>query len=171
MTAQAGYALKIVTRDQLTERLVPLRKGHTVVFTNGCFDLLHQGHVDLLERAAALGSILVVGLNTDDSVTGLKGPTRPVIPFAARAAVLAGLGCVDFVTGFSEPTPLKLIRAVAPDVLVKGGDWPVDAMVGADEVLARGGKVKSLPLLAGHSTTSAIARILAIQVTETPGKP
>lgn len=171
MTVQAGYGLKIVSRDQLLDRLAPMRKSHSVVFTNGCFDLLHQGHVDLLERAATLGSVLVVGLNTDASVTGLKGQTRPVTPFAARAAVLAGLGCVDFVTGFSEPTPIELIRAVAPDVLVKGGDWPEDSIVGADEVLARGGQVKSLPLLQGHSTTEVIARILALQAAETPGKP
>lgn len=169
MTVQAGYARKIVTRDQLLERLAPLRESRGVVFTNGCFDLLHPGHVDLLERAAALGSVLVVGLNADDSVTGLKGPARPVTPFPARAAVLAGLGCVDFVTSFSEPTPIELIRAVAPDVLVKGGDWPVETIVGADEVLARGGRVKSLPLLEGHSTTAAIARILALQARETPG--
>lgn len=156
-----GTATKVVVRDALAERLAPLRAAGGIVFTNGCFDILHPGHVDLLERARALGNVLVVGLNTDASVRGLKGPCRPVTPFADRARVLAGLACVDFVTGFAEPTPLELIRAVAPDVLVKGGDWPVEAIVGREAVEAAGGRVVSLPLLPGYSTTSLIERILS----------
>jgi D-glycero-beta-D-manno-heptose 1-phosphate adenylyltransferase len=151
---------KVVSRDALLERLAPLRSAGGVVFTNGCFDLLHPGHVDLLERARALGNILVVGLNSDASVQGLKGGIRPVVPFADRARVLAGLACVDFVTGFDSPTPLELIETIVPDVLVKGGDWPVQAIVGRQCVENAGGKVLSLKLLEGYSTTAIIERIL-----------
>lgn len=132
-----------------------------VVFTNGCFDLLHPGHVDLLTRARELGDLLVLGLNSDASVLGLKGPSRPVTPWQDRALVLAGLSCVDFVVGFDDPTPLALIEAVLPDVLVKGGDWAVEAIVGRDAVEAAGGRVVSLALLPGYSTTGVIARIKA----------
>lgn len=134
----------------------------TVVFTNGCFDILHPGHVDYLARARALGSRLVVGLNSDASVTRLKGPGRPVNDQASRALVLAALECVDHVVVFDEDTPLELIRKVRPDVLVKGGDWSVDKIVGRDLVEARGGRVLSLPLLPGHSTTAIIERILTL---------
>lgn len=130
-----------------------------VVFTNGCFDLLHPGHVDLLARARELGDLLVLGLNSDASVLGLKGPSRPVTPWQDRALVLAGLSCVDFVVGFDDPTPLALIEAVLPDVLVKGGDWAVEAIVGREAVEAAGGRVVSLALLPGYSTTGVIARI------------
>nr|WP_051272100.1 D-glycero-beta-D-manno-heptose 1-phosphate adenylyltransferase [Fundidesulfovibrio putealis] len=130
-----------------------------VVFTNGCFDLLHPGHVDLLTRARELGDLLVLGLNSDASVLGLKGPSRPVTPWQDRALVLAGLSCVDFVVGFDDPTPLALIEAVLPDVLVKGGDWAVEAIVGREAVEAAGGRVVSLALLPGYSTTGVIARI------------
>jgi len=132
-----------------------------VVFTNGCFDLLHPGHVDLLARARELGDLLVLGLNSDASVLGLKGPSRPVTPWQDRALVLAGLSCVDFVVGFDDPTPLALIEAVLPDVLVKGGDWAVEAIVGREAVEAAGGRVVSLALLPGYSTTGVIARIKA----------
>jgi len=132
-----------------------------VVFTNGCFDLLHPGHVDLLTRARELGDLLVLGLNSDASVLGLKGPSRPVTPWQDRALVLAGLSCVDFVVGFDDPTPLALIEAVLPDVLVKGGDWAVEAIVGREAVEAAGGSVASLALLPGYSTTGTIARIKA----------
>jgi D-glycero-beta-D-manno-heptose 1-phosphate adenylyltransferase len=134
--------------------------GRRVVFTNGCFDLLHRGHVRLLERARALGDLLVVAVNSDGSVRGLKGPGRPVVPAAERAEVLAALQTVDLVLVFDEPTPARVIEAVRPDVLVKGGDWPVDRIVGADVVLTRGGRVLSLPLVAGASTTALIHRIL-----------
>lgn len=131
-----------------------------LVFTNGCFDLLHVGHVTVLEEARALGSYLVVGLNSDASVRRLKGPLRPVNRFEDRAAVLAGLRCVDLVVGFDEDTPRALIACLGPDVLVKGGDWPVSEIVGSDWVLARGGSVRSLALVAGHSTTDLIDRII-----------
>lgn len=153
---------KILSRQALAETIASRRPGRAVVFTNGCFDLLHAGHVDVLTRARALGDLLVVGLNDDASVARLKGPSRPVTPLAQRAYVLAGLACVDFVSAFAEDTPLELIRAVLPDVLVKGGDWPVAAIVGGDVVAARGGKVVSLPLVPGLSTTAVITRILAL---------
>lgn len=131
----------------------------TLVFTNGCFDILHAGHVDLLERARQLGDRLVVGVNSDASVRALKGPDRPFISEADRVAVLRALRSVDEVILFDEATPAALIERIAPDVLVKGGDWPVDRIVGADFVLARGGRVLSLPLLPGYSTTSIAERI------------
>jgi D-glycero-beta-D-manno-heptose 1-phosphate adenylyltransferase len=152
---------KIHDRTRALAVLARARGGCTVVFTNGCFDLLHAGHVDLLSRARSRGDLLVVGLNDDASVTRLKGPTRPVTPLAQRAYVLAGLGCVDLVVPFAEDTPLELILALEPDVLVKGGDWPVTAIVGAAQVAARGGRVESLPLLPGLSTTAVIDRIVA----------
>jgi rfaE bifunctional protein nucleotidyltransferase chain/domain len=152
---------RILDRQALADVLPGIRRGKNVVFTNGCFDLLHAGHVDLLTRARALGDLLVVGLNDDGSVRRLKGPTRPVTPMEQRAYVLAGLSCVDYVTPFAEDTPLELITALGPDVLVKGGDWPVERIVGGDVVLARGGRVVSLALVPGLSTSAIIARILA----------
>lgn len=134
-------------------------EGKTVVFTNGCFDLLHAGHLHLLEAAAALGDLLVVGLNGDATVRALKGAGRPIVPFDERALLVAGLECVHRVTGFDDPTPLELIRAVQPDVLVKGADWPVEQIVGRDIVEARGGKVVSLALLPDRSTSDLIATI------------
>ncbi len=153
---------KMLAEPQLVNAVAAARAaGERIVFTNGCFDLLHPGHVDLLARARALGDRLALGLNSDHSVRALnKGPGRPVTPYAARAFVLAHLESVDWVTGFDEATPLELIQAVAPDVLVKGGDWPLERIVGATEVLARGGEVRSLPLLPGFSTTSTVERIL-----------
>ncbi|MGB7212455.1 MAG: D-glycero-beta-D-manno-heptose 1-phosphate adenylyltransferase [Gemmatimonadales bacterium] len=133
-----------------------------VVFTNGVFDLLHPGHVELLERARAEGSALVVGVNTDASVRRLgKGPERPIVPELARARVLAGLAAVDCVVAFDEDTPLELIRALAPDVLVKGADYARDQIVGADLVEALGGKVVCVPVVAGFSTSSIIERLRA----------
>lgn len=152
---------KVVDLSGLLERLAPVRSaGQRIVFTNGCYDILHPGHVDLLERARSLGDLLVLGLNSDDSVRRLnKGAGRPFNPFAARAFVLAHLVSVDFVVGFDEDTPLKLIRAVRPHVLVKGGDWGLDAIVGRDVVEADGGEVRALPLLPGWSTTELARRI------------
>lgn len=138
------------------------RRSGKLVFTNGCFDILHPGHVDYLERARSMGDSLVVGLNSDASVRRLKGPLRPVNEQMARARVLAALACVDFVMIFEEDTPLQLIKAVCPDVLVKGGDWSVDRIVGREEVEARGGTVCSIPLLEGYSTTGTVNRILAM---------
>lgn len=131
---------------------------HKVVFTNGVFDILHAGHVMYLEAARALGDVLVVGLNTDDSVRRIKGPTRPVNTEMDRAAVLAALRCVDHVVLFDGDTPLELIEALIPDVLVKGGDYTRDTIVGADIVELHGGIVTTIPLLEGRSTTSIIAK-------------
>jgi D-sedoheptulose 7-phosphate isomerase len=131
----------------------------TIVFTNGCFDLIHPGHIDLLERARALGSELVVGINSDRSVRAIKGPDRPFQLEDERKAVLLGLKAVDDVFIFDEPTPEGLIRRVRPDVLVKGGDWPVDQIIGADFVLETGGRVYSLPLKEGFSSSAIVERI------------
>jgi rfaE bifunctional protein nucleotidyltransferase chain/domain len=133
--------------------------GKIIVFTNGVFDLLHPGHVRYLERARALGDALIVGINSDRSVRANKGPARPVTPEAERAEVVAALRCVDAVAVFDEETPYALIRAVQPDVLVKGADWAEDAIVGRDLVEARGGRVVRVPIEAGHSTTGIIDRI------------
>ena len=133
--------------------------GKRVVFTNGCFDLLHPGHVTYLEAAKALGDILVIGLNSDDSIRLLKGPTRPVNGLADRAHMLAGLRAVDLVVPFSEETPIKLIKALLPDLLVKGGDYDPDKIVGAKEVREAGGKVVVVPFLDGHSSSNLIGKI------------
>jgi len=132
-----------------------------VVFTNGVFDLLHVGHIDLLSAARALGDRLIVGLNTDASVHQLKGPSRPVHSEADRAYVVAALECVDAVTVFDEDTPLELIMALRPDVLVKGGDYTVSTIVGRTEVESWGGRVHVVPLTAGHSTTRIIEALRA----------
>jgi rfaE bifunctional protein nucleotidyltransferase chain/domain len=138
--------------------------GRRVVFTNGCFDLVHRGHVRYLERARSLGDLLVVAINSDRSVRRLKGPSRPVVPEAERAEVLAALQVVDVVLVFDDPTPARVIEAIQPDVLVKGGDWPVSRIVGAEFVQSRGGTVLSLPYFAGGSTTALIHRIAAGRV-------
>lgn len=151
----------VLTLDALLKALVPLRKqGRSVVFTNGCFDILHPGHVDLLRRAKEQGDILVLGLNSDASVRRQgKGGERPFNAFAARAFVLAHLASVDFVVEFDEDTPLALITAIQPDVLIKGGDWRIGSIVGRDVVESRGGKVLSLPLIEGFSTTGLAERM------------
>lgn len=156
---------KIVTREYLAARLPALRTGGAkIVFTNGCFDLMHVGHTRYLQAAKALGDVLVVGVNTDASVRSLdKAPDRPIVPEAQRAEVLAALGCIDFVVLFSEPDPHALIAALQPDVLVKGGDWALDRIVGRDIVEARGGIVKTIPLVPGLSTTALIHRIRSTQ--------
>jgi rfaE bifunctional protein nucleotidyltransferase chain/domain len=131
-----------------------------LVFTNGCFDILHRGHVTYLAQARALGASLLMGVNSDASVKRLgKGDDRPVNCLEDRMAVLAALECVSLVTWFDEDTPLKLILACTPDILVKGGDWTMDAIVGATEVLAWGGKVHSIPFLHARSTTALLAKI------------
>ena len=165
MCAALPESPKILPLETLLAALAPLRGQGGIVFTNGCFDLLHPGHVDLLARCRALGNTLVVGLNADASVRGLKGPSRPVTPWQDRAFVLAGLASVDFVTAFDEPTPLRLIEALGPDVLVKGGDWPIERIVGRQSVEARGGRVVSLALLPGYSTTALITRLTALTPT------
>jgi rfaE bifunctional protein nucleotidyltransferase chain/domain len=135
------------------------RNGRRIVFTNGCFDLLHPGHIGSLEQARALGDALVVGLNSDDSVRQLKGAGRPVLPERERAEILAALECVDAVVIFDEPTPREVIARLLPDVLVKGGDWPGDQIVGREEVEAAGGRVVSVPVVAGYSTTEILRKI------------
>jgi D-beta-D-heptose 7-phosphate kinase/D-beta-D-heptose 1-phosphate adenosyltransferase len=153
---------KIVGREPLVEAVRSLQSaGKRVVFTNGCFDLLHVGHVRYLQEARELGDALVVGVNSDASVRRLKGPGRPLTAARERAEILAALACVDFVTIFGAATPLRLIRAIRPDVLVKGGDWAVDAIVGRKVVEGGGGKVVAIPFVKGRSTTGMIARIRA----------
>jgi rfaE bifunctional protein nucleotidyltransferase chain/domain len=154
-------------RDNIvtTAQLIPIlnearRQGRRIVFTNGCFDLIHVGHTRYLQEAKTLGDLLVVGVNTDASVRRLnKALDRPIVPEAQRAEVLASLGCVDFVVLFTETDPKNLIAALQPDVLVKGGDWPMDQIVGREIVEARGGVVKTIPLVPGLSTTDLIQRI------------
>lgn len=133
--------------------------GAKIVFTNGCFDVLHAGHVQYLEAARNQGDILVVGLNSDASVRRLKGSERPVNTQDLRAIVLAGLSAVSYVCIFDEDTPFELIKIIQPDVLVKGGDWPIESIIGADLVLARGGQVKSLVFVDGLSSTNIINKI------------
>jgi D-beta-D-heptose 7-phosphate kinase/D-beta-D-heptose 1-phosphate adenosyltransferase len=132
------------------------------VFTNGCFDLLHPGHVRYLAAARALGDVLVVGLNSDASVRRLTGPGRPVLRLEERAEVLAGLAAVDHLVVFDDDTPRALVAALRPDVLVKGADWPEDDIVGREEVLARGGRVERIPLVPGLSTSELIRRIRGV---------
>lgn len=155
-------AEKILDREQIAARVREWRAaGETVVFTNGCFDLLHVGHVTLLEDCRRFGSKVVLGLNTDASVQRLKGPSRPVVSEADRARVMAALGAVDAVTLFDEDTPLELIRALGPDVLVKGGDYTVETVVGHEVVLAAGGRVEIVPTVEGFSTTGIVRKLTA----------
>ena len=150
---------KIVPFDQIESLFTDsFRKTHKLVFTNGCFDVLHRGHIYYLSRARELGDLLVLGLNSDDSVSRLKGPGRPVNSQEARAEVLGGLAFVDHIVIFPEDTPLKLINTVRPHVLIKGGDYKVDEIVGYQEVRSWGGTVKTIPLLEGYSSTSIIDR-------------
>jgi rfaE bifunctional protein nucleotidyltransferase chain/domain len=135
------------------------RNGRRVVFTNGCFDLLHPGHIRLLEQARALGDLLIVGLNSDASVRQLKGTGRPVLPERERAEILAALEAVDGVVIFDQLTPREVIAGLLPDVLVKGGDWPGDQIVGRAEVEAAGGHVVSIPVVQGYSTTEVLRKI------------
>jgi D-beta-D-heptose 7-phosphate kinase/D-beta-D-heptose 1-phosphate adenosyltransferase len=154
---------KLTDLDRLVEWVTECREdGRRIVFTNGVFDLLHTGHLKLLESAAGLGDRLVVGINRDDSVRQLKGPERPLVPFEQRAALVAGLEVVDRVIGFAETTPLELIDAIVPDVLAKGGDWPVERIVGREIVERHGGRVVSLPLVPGRSTTGIVERLRSI---------
>ena len=153
---------KILTRAALaavSRRMA--REGKRLVFTNGCFDLMHPGHVRLLTRARRLGEALAVGLNGDASVKRLKGPGRPILRAKERAEVLAALACVDYVSVFSEPTPARLIRAVRPKILVKGGDWTPSRVVGKATVEGSGGVVRIIPLKKGISTSILLRRILA----------
>jgi D-beta-D-heptose 7-phosphate kinase/D-beta-D-heptose 1-phosphate adenosyltransferase len=151
---------KIVSLHQLIEERKRLgRLGRRVVFTNGCFDLIHPGHIRYLQEARRLGDALIVALNSDRSVRELKGDKRPILDQSERAEVMAALGCVDYVTIFDATTPREIIAALLPDVLVKGGDWELDSIVGRDEVEAAGGEVLSLPFVEGCSTSDLIERI------------
>ena len=153
---------KIIKREALKEKAQALKRaGKSIVFTNGCFDFLHVGHVRYLKAAKAQGDVLVVGLNSDGSVRQIKGPRRPVVPEDERAEILASLACVDFVTLFDEPDPAILIRLLMPDVLVKGADWATEAIVGRDIVESAGGRVVRIPLTEGVSTSGMIEKILA----------
>jgi D-glycero-beta-D-manno-heptose 1-phosphate adenylyltransferase len=151
---------EVLTRGELNGRVGALKRGgKRVVFTNGCFDILHPGHIRMLEKARSLGDALVVAINSDPSVQEMKGPQRPMIPGDERAELLAALESVDFVAVFGEPTPRELIAEILPDVLVKGSDWGPDEIVGREEVEAAGGEVVSIPLEPGYSTTKLIERI------------
>lgn len=145
----------IVVRDQTKQM------GKTLVFTNGCFDIIHRGHVEYLSKAKALGDILVVGLNSDASVQRLKGPLRPIVPECDRAFIVANLSAVDYVCSFEEDTPLQLITLLVPDILVKGADWAIDAIVGKEIVESAGGRVATIEFIEDRSTTGIIETILA----------
>lgn len=154
---------------RLAEKIMPFEElrlvvaarqaaGHSIVFTNGCFDILHAGHAELLEDAAREGDVLVVAMNSDSSVRGLKGPSRPVNPQEQRARVLAALAMVDYVVIFDEPDPGRLIEGLLPDVLVKGGDWAPEDIIGAGAIRDSGGRVVTIPLKYGASTTDIIRK-------------
>lgn len=151
-------AQKIISRDQW-QKMAAIWQNKKVVFTNGCFDVLHLGHVTYLAEARTMGDLLVVGLNSDASVRRLKGPSRPINDEKARAMVLASLQCVDYVIIFDEDTPLDLIKTVKPNVLVKGGDYTIDTIVGASFVQQRGGIVRTIPLVEGYSTTDTVQKL------------
>lgn len=152
--------MPIDSPDAVAEQVRRLQaSGKKIVFTNGCFDVLHPGHLDLLTRARALGDALVVAINGDDSVKRLKGPNRPIFPETERGEILSALEPVDYVCTFNEDTPLEAILSIRPDILVKGADW-TDNIVGSKEVEGWGGKVVALPLVPGQSTTGVIERIL-----------
>jgi len=153
---------KIASVNSIAEKVRALQNsGTTVAFTNGCYDILHPGHIDLLYRARSLGDALVVAINSDASVRRLKGPNRPIFNEDERAELLAGLEMVDFVCNFGEDTPLESIVAIRPNILVKGADWNMERIVGRTEVESWGGKTVSFPLVAGESTTGVIERVLA----------
>jgi rfaE bifunctional protein nucleotidyltransferase chain/domain len=153
-------AARVLTGDEAAAFVEQERRaGRRIVFTNGVFDLLHPGHVRYLQDARALGDVLIVGLNADESVRRNKGPQRPITPQNERAELLAALSSVDAVVVFPEDTPADIIRRVQPDILVKGADWPADQIVGRETVEARGGRVVLLPVSQGHSTTSIVERI------------
>lgn len=152
---------KIKTKEDLHRIVEDLKKkGKRIVFTNGCFDLLHLGHIRYLEKAKTLGDILVVGVNSDRSVRNLKGLDRPILPEEERAEILSSLGCVDYITVFDELTPLELISSLQPHILVKGGDWTKETTVGKEVVERSGGEVVILPFVEGPSTSNIIETIL-----------
>jgi len=152
---------KIKERKELLRIIKNLKaKGKRIVFTNGCFDLLHRGHVRYLEKAKSLGDVLVVGVNSDSSVRKLKGRKRPILPEGERTEILSGLGCVDYITIFDEPDPLKLITSLKPNLLVKGADWTREQIVGREVVERLGGELVIIPFVKGASTSNVIDTIL-----------
>jgi D-beta-D-heptose 7-phosphate kinase/D-beta-D-heptose 1-phosphate adenosyltransferase len=154
---------KVKSLTEMVEIRRQLRaQGEKLVFTNGCFDILHVGHVRYLNQARAMGDKLAVGVNSDESVQGFKGKGRPVVPEQDRAEVLAALSCVDYVIIFDEPTPQRVIDAIVPDVLAKGADWGLSEIVGRETVEKAGGAVKNIPLVEGASTTRIIRKILQV---------
>jgi len=154
---------KFRSLEDLNEQLaVPRTRGARIVFTNGCFDLLHVGHIRYLREAKRMGDLLVVGINTDDSVRRLKGPSRPVQPEQDRAEILAALECVDYVVSFDQDTPIAVIERLEPDVLVKGADWQVDRIVGREVVEGSGGRVATIAYVKGISTSALIERICSL---------
>jgi rfaE bifunctional protein nucleotidyltransferase chain/domain len=160
MNAHTTLAHKIFSLSDLVTQVQNWKaEGRKVVFTNGCFDLLHAGHIAYLTEAANLGDILIVGLNSDHSVQRIKGPERPINDENTRSAVLAGMFFIDALVFFSDDTPLEVIKALKPDVLVKGGDYEINQIVGAKEILKNGGSVKVLSFLPGYSSTSIIEKI------------
>lgn len=162
LTPSSGYSTseKVVDLKRLLERIANWRaSGETIVFTNGCFDILHVGHITLLEECRRFGSKLILGLNADASITRLKGPERPIVRELERARVMAALAVIDAVVLFEEDTPLELIRAIQPDVLVKGGDYSIETVVGHQEVLSRGGRVEIVPTVQGFSTTNIVNKM------------
>jgi D-beta-D-heptose 7-phosphate kinase/D-beta-D-heptose 1-phosphate adenosyltransferase len=151
---------RVLSADELMQVAGRERRGpRRVVFTNGCFDLLHPGHIHTLEAARSLGDLLVVGVNSDRSVRALKGPSRPLVPGSERAEILAAMEAVDFVVLFDEDTPHRLIARLLPDVLVKGADWGANEIVGREDVEAAGGRVVSLPLEPGYSTSAILEKV------------
>jgi rfaE bifunctional protein nucleotidyltransferase chain/domain len=151
----------VFNRKKLIEKVKALQKrGKKVVFTNGCYDILHIGHVKLLTKARRLGDVLIVALNSDSSVRRIKGPKRPLVPQRERAEVMAGLECVDIVTVFNEDDPYNIIKDTLPDVLVKGGDWAMDKIIGADIVRQNGGTVKNIKYEKGKSTTNIVKKVI-----------
>lgn len=154
---------KIISRKKLKDFFQRLReKEKKIVFTNGCFDIIHAGHVRYLKKAKEFGNLLIVGLNSDSSIKKIKGELRPIVPQRERAEVLSVLESVDFIVLFNEPTPYNIIKDIQPDILVKGADWSADQIVGADIVKARGGRVARIKLAKGRSSTNIIKKILKI---------
>lgn len=159
MSQFSNLQQKIQTVEELLPQIAEWRKEGEIVFSNGCFDILHLGHLDYLSQAADLGHKLILGLNSDASVSRLKGPSRPINDQKARASMLAALSFVDAVVFFEEDTPYELIKAVQPDILVKGADYAIEEIVGHDIVLARGGRVIPIDLLEGYSTTAILEKL------------
>lgn len=154
---------KTVSLKKLLNELAILKKKKKkIVFTNGCFDIVHAGHVRYLKKARSLGDCLVIGMNSDSSVKTIKGERRPIVPENERAEVLGGLSCVDYVVKFNDPTPLKLIEAIRPDILAKGADWAAKDIAGGDIVRKNGGKIRRITLVKGRSTTNIIKRIIEL---------